>query len=120
MTGLRAIPGSLWLWTGLWLVVLAFLLPALNHYGESKAIEHRADGLLMALLFVTMPISSAAGPFVSLMRPITRLLTDPDGGADFVLTLLWWFAAGYLQWFLLLRLIRTAALDRRAKPDAAI
>jgi hypothetical protein len=100
-------------------VALAFLLPALMHYGESQAIDHRADHVLLALMFLSMPASYAAGAFVSVMRPVTRLLADPEAGADFVVTLLWWFTAGYMQWFLLLCLVRAATADRPAKPDAA-
>src|ERR1700720_3465997 len=98
----RTIPKSLWLWASVWLVVLALLLPALRHYGESQAIDHRADHLLLALMFLSVPASYGAGAFVAVMRPVTRLVANPGAGADLVLTLLWWFTAGYIQWFLLL------------------
>src|ERR1700688_127867 len=116
----RTIPKSLWLWASVWLVALALLLPVLRHYGESQVIDHRADHLLLALMSLSMPASYGAGAFVAVMRPVTRVVVDPEAGADFVLTLLWWFTAGYMQWFLLLYLLRLPATDRPAKPDAPI
>jgi hypothetical protein len=86
----RTFPKSLWLWASVWLVALALLLPALRHYGESQAVDHRADHLLLALMFLSVPASYGAGAFVAVMRPVTRLVANPEAGADLVLTLLWW------------------------------
>ena len=41
------------------------------------------------LFLMSTPVGYAAGLFVSLMRPLTQLVADPEIGADFVLTLLW-------------------------------
>jgi hypothetical protein len=116
---LRIIPKSFWSWMGIWFAALCFLLPALKHYGKSRAIDHRADHLLMALLFLSYPISAAAGAFVALVGPVAGVFAHRETGADFVLTALWWFVAGYMQWFLLFRLIRVAAAGRSTKPDAS-
>ena len=101
----RSIPLSLWLWTGAWIVALAFLLPALKRYGESNAMDHRVDGLLITLLVLSYPVSAMAGAFVAITGPVAGVFANRAAGADFVLTLLWWFGAGYIQWSLLLRLI---------------
>jgi hypothetical protein len=98
---------SLWLWTGVWLVALAFLVPALMHYGESHAIDSRADGLLLMLLFLSYPVSALGSAVLSAFTKGT-----PVEGFGFVVMMLWWFVAGYLQWFLVLRLIRGSAGQR--------
>ena len=57
----------MWLWNTVWFVALAFLMPALTHYGESPTIDHVADQLLLALLFFSMPPGACSGLFVSVM-----------------------------------------------------
>lgn len=114
---LRAIPISFRLWTSVWLVALAFFLPASFQYGRSRTIDGLADTVFVTLAFLSMPASYVAGPFVSFVRPITRIVADPENGGDFVVTMVWWFTVGYLQWFLPFCLFRW--IDRHWQPRHA-
>jgi apolipoprotein N-acyltransferase len=80
----------------------------LSRYGESRTIDQRADHLLLALLFLSFPASTMAVAIVAMFGPFVGLIVNREGGGDFALTLGWWFGAGYLQWFLVIRGLRTA------------
>jgi hypothetical protein len=96
---MRRIPRTLWVWTGAWAVLWAFLVPALAHYGE-RASAARADHILLALFVLSFPASALSALPVTVFGWVL-----PDGGAG-VVALLWWFAAGYGQWVLGVRLFK--------------
>jgi len=95
----RDIPTTAWIWTATWAVLLAFLLPALVAYGDAAA-SHRADHILMGLFFLSLPASCRAALPVAILAPLV-----PYESAPFIVTMVWWFVAGYGQWLVFRRLI---------------
>jgi hypothetical protein len=69
------------------------------HYSE-RAAAHRADEIMLGLFFLSLPASCCAAAPVAVLHPVLPFESMP-----FIVTMVWWFAAGYGQWVVVRHLI---------------